>query len=327
MATALYVDMADTDTNLGVGILREAGFNVAHEPSRDPTAIIRAARHADALLVGYAAIDAQLLDALPQCKIVSLLAAGVDTVDVDAASARGVWVANVPGIATDDVATHALALTLSMLRQLPRYQANASADWMGRGPIAPPKLSRLTLGLIGLGQIGRRFGEFAAPLFGSVIGHDPLIESGHQNAPAGIEVLTMSETIKHADVLSVHVPLVESTANMVNEAFLAAMKPGSYFVNVSRGGLVESHALANALKSGHLEGAALDTIDLEPAPADHPLLNNPRVILTPHVAYFSSFTEVEYVRVQAQNVVSWLQTGQPDFAVPPPSKEERKSRQ
>jgi phosphoglycerate dehydrogenase-like enzyme len=325
MPTAIYVDMADTDTSVGDRLLSDAGFSVRYLPTRDRDEIIAECQDAEALLVGYAAIDGPLLDALPKCQIVSLLAAGVDNVDVAAASERGVWVANVPGVATDDVATHALALTLSMLRQLPQYQAFAISDWNARGDIAPPKLGQLTLGLVGLGQIGRRFADLATGLFGSVIGYDPAVSPGGDSGVAGLEALSLERVLSESDVVSLHVPLMVQTSNMVDEAFLASMKPGSYLVNVSRGGLVDSEALARALSTGHLRHAALDTIDEEPPSAHHPLVNNPRVTLTPHVAYFSSFTDTEYPRVQAQNVVSWALTGRPDHSVGQPVAGERVS--
>jgi D-3-phosphoglycerate dehydrogenase len=321
MPTAIYVDMADTDTTVGDRLLADAGFAVRHLPTRDHEEIIARCQDADALLVGYASIDGPLLDALPKCKIVSLLGAGVDNVDVAAARERGVWVANVPGVATDDVASHALALTLSMLRQLPQYQAFALSDWNARGEVAPPKLGQLTLGLVGLGQIGRRFADYATGLFGSIIGFDPTVAPGDDSGVAGLETVSLERVLSDSDVVSVHVPLMDQTANMVDEAFLASMKPGSYLVNVSRGGLVDSVALSHALSSGHIRHAALDTIDQEPAPSSHPLVNNPRVTLTPHVAYFSSFTETEYPRVQAQNVVSWSVTGRPDHSVGEPARE------
>ena len=323
MPTAIFVDMADTDTGVGEAMLADAGFTTRHLDTRDPDTIVGNAHDADALLVGYAPIDQDVVTRLPGLGIVSLLAAGVDNVDVDAVSGAGVWVANVPGVATDDVATHALALTLAMLRQVPQYQQRAQTNWMGRGDYAPPKLSELTLGLIGLGQIGRRFADYASPLFGRVIGYDPAVDPGssqggdtHQAATTGqVSVTGLDEVVSQADVVSLHVPLTTQTAGMVDDAFLAAMKPGSYLVNVSRGGLVDSDALAAALDRGHLRQAALDTIDVEPAPASHPLMGHDQVIVTPHVAYYSTFTETEYVRVQAHNVVSWWRDGEPTHCV------------
>lgn len=326
MPTAVFVDMADTDTGVGEAMLHDAGFTTRHLDTRDAETIVANCQDADALLVGYARIDGNLVSALPHLGLVSLLAAGVDNVDVAEVTGEGVWVSNVPGVATDDVATHALALTLSMLRQVPQYQHRALHDWMGRGDYAPPKLSELTLGLVGLGQIGRRFADYASPLFGRVIGFDPALDPGtsqgsdahHPSTTGVVSVTGLDEVVSQADVLSIHVPLTDETAGMVDDAFLAAMKPGSYLVNVSRGGLVDSDALARAIDSGHIRQAALDTIDVEPAPTSHPLMANDRVIVTPHVAYYSTFTETEYVRVQAQNAVSWWLDGEPTHPVGQP---------
>lgn len=321
MPHAVFVDMADTDTAVGEKILNDAGFRVSHVPSRDPRKIAIECQDADALLVGYAQIDDTLLKALPKSRIVSLLSAGFDNVDLAAAQGRGVWVANIPSVAADDVATHALALSLSALRQIRDYENLALTDWNARIDGTPPKVGGLTLGLVGVGRIGRRVAEFASPLFGAVVGYDPLLTPGPDNDVSGLRLISQEELLEVSDVVSLHVPLLPSTANMVDDAFLSAMKQGSYLVNVSRGGLVDSHALARALDSGHLRHAALDTVDQEPPPDDHPLLGHDRVTLTPHVAYYSAFTEVEYIRVQAQNVVSLWEKGAPDFAVVTPHSE------
>jgi phosphoglycerate dehydrogenase-like enzyme len=319
MPKAIYVDIDDTDLSPGRAILEDAGFEVSEILSRDPDQIVEAAIDAEAILLGYASIDAQMLARLPNLKIISLLAMGFDNVDIEAAKARSVWVANVPGAATDDVATHALALTLAMLRQLPFYQQSAIDNWSARASFAPPKLSDLTLGLIGLGRIGLRFAEYARPLFGSIVGFDPFVGPQSQVkeriTKLGIHEMDMEEVLSCSDVVSLHTPLSEQTRSMANSQFFSQMKPGSYLVNVSRGGLVESVALRAALDSGALSGAGLDTIDQEPPSSNHPLLDHPKVILTPHVAYFSSYTELEYVRQQAANVASWLQDGRPQTPI------------
>lgn len=319
MPKAIYVDMDDTDFALGHQMLSDAGFEVRDLVSRDRAEIVEAAHDAEAILLGYAPIDELMMTQLPNLKIISVMAMGVDNVDIEAARARSIWVCNVPSAATDDVATHALSLTLAMLRQLPFFQRSAVENWNGRGSFAPPKLSELTLGLVGLGRIGLRFAEYAKPLFGSIVGYDPYVsldskKHAHQ-ADNYVRQLELHQMLAVSDVVSLHTPLTEQTRAMVNSEFLSKLKPGSFLLNVSRGGLVDSVALREALDSGSLAGAALDTIDVEPPPADHPLLNHPKVILTPHVAYFSSYTELEYVRQQATNVISWHQTGRPEVAL------------
>ena len=321
---AVYTDIDDTDPSAGIRLLEEHGFEVRVLGTRDPAEIIAGAQGAVALLPGYAAVTREVIEALPSLRIVSLMSMGFDYVDVEAASERGVWVTNVPGAATEEVATHALAILLSSVRQLPFYTASATpADWNDRSPAAPPRLSETTLGVIGLGKIGRELVRLAAPLFGAIVGYDPMLpdtpEVRAELDALGVRRAGLDEVRATADVLSLHLPLTPETERMVDAEFLAAMPRGSVLVNVSRGGLIDSHALAAALDSGQLSGAALDVLDQEPPEPGHPLLGRDDVVLTPHIAYFSARTEIEYVRIQAQNAVSLLETGTPDSPVNHPA--------
>lgn len=321
---AVYTDVDDTDPAPGIRLLEENGFQVRVLGTRDPQRIIAGARDADALLPGYAAIGRGVIEALPNLKIVALMSMGFDYVDVDAATEHGVWVTNVPGAATEEVATHALAILLHSVRQLRFYLRSANpADWNERAQQAPPRLSETTLGIVGLGKIGRELVRVAGPLFGRVLGYDPLLpdtrEVRAELERLGVTRTGLDEVRRSSDVLSLHLPLTPETERMVDAAFLAAMPHGSVLVNVSRGALIDNAALVGALESGQLSGAALDVLDEEPPSANHPLLNRDDVVLTPHIAYFSRRTEIEYVRIQAQNAVSLLQTGTPDSPVNRPA--------
>jgi D-3-phosphoglycerate dehydrogenase len=321
---AVYTDVDDTDPSAGIRLLEEHGFEVRVLGTRDPAEIIAGAQGAVALLPGYAAVTREIVEALPSLRIVSLMSMGFDYVDVEAASERGVWVTNVPGAATEEVATHALAILLSSVRQLPFYTASANpADWNDRAPAAPPRLSETTLGVIGLGKIGRELVRLAAPLFGSVVGYDPMLpdtpEVRAEFDALGVRRAGLEEVRASSDVLSLHLPLTPQTERMVDADFLAAMPRGSVLVNVSRGGLIDPDAVAAALDSGRLSGAALDVLDQEPPEPGHPLLGRDDVVLTPHIAYFSARTEIEYVRIQAQNAVSLLEAGAPDSPVNRPA--------
>lgn len=321
---AVYTDVDDTDPSAGIRLLEEHGFEVRVLGTRDPAEIIAGAQGAVALLPGYAAVTREIVEALPSLRIVSLMSMGFDYVDVEAASERGVWVTNVPGAATEEVATHALAILLSSVRQLPFYTASANpADWNDRAPAAPPRLSEATLGVIGLGKIGRELVRLAAPLFGSVVGYDPMLpdtpEVRAELDALGVRRAGLEEVRASSDVLSLHLPLTPQTERMVDADFLAAMPSGSVLVNVSRGGLIDPDAVAAALDSGRLSGAALDVLDQEPPEPGHPLLGRDDVVLTPHIAYFSARTEIEYVRIQAQNAVSLLEAGAPDSPVNRPA--------
>jgi phosphoglycerate dehydrogenase-like enzyme len=249
---------------------------------------------------------------------------GTDSVDIDAAGEHGIWVTNVPGAATEEVATHALTTVLAHLRRLPFYTASANpTDWNARSALAPRRVSELTLGIIGLGRIGRELARQSSALFGSVIGSDPYLpdtEEVRADLDAlGVRRVDLDEVRASADVLSLHLPLTEDTENMVDAEFLAGMAEGSLIVNVSRGGVIDHAALASALDSGRLAGACLDVLDVEPPTPDHPLLGRDEVLLTPHIAYYSDRTAVEYVRIQAQNAITLFETGRPESPVNTPA--------
>ena len=321
---AVYTDVDDTDPTPGIRLLEEQGFEVRVLGTRDPQEIIAGAQGATVLLPGYASVTREMIEALPELRLISLMSMGFDYVDIDAATEHGVWVTNVPGAATEEVATHALAILLSSVRQLRFYTASAvPATWNDRAETAPPRLSETTLGIIGLGKIGRELVRLARPLFGEVIGYDPMLpdtpEVRTELTDLGVRRTELAEVRSAADVLSLHLPLTPQTERMVDAEFLATMPAGSVLVNVSRGGLVDHAALAEALDTGHLAGAALDVLDQEPPSADHPMLGREDVVLTPHIAYFSARTEIEYVRIQAQNAATLLATGTPDSPVNRPA--------
>lgn len=319
---AVYTDLDDTDASAGVALLESAGFDVSTLESRDPEVIVAGAQDAVALLVGYAEITREMIERMPTLRIIALMSMGFNNVDIDAAAEHGVLVTNIPGAATEEVATHALALALHGARGLSFYgQATRDGLWNVRDTIVPQRLSETRLGVIGLGKIGSRLAQLSRPLFGEVVGYDPMLPDTAETrawlVDIGVRRASLEEVRASAHVLSLHLPLLDSTENMVDAAFLSAMQPGSFLINVSRGGLVDSGALAASLDAGHLSGAGLDVLETEPPPVDHPLLRHPRAIVTPHVAYWSSRTDAEYVRQQAQNVVSWASTGRPDSLVAP----------
>ena len=315
---AVYTESSDTDLSNGVALLEQSGFDVRVLDTRDSAQIIDQAVDAQVLLVGYAQVTREMFERLPNLKLVALMSMGTDNVDLSAASDHNVWVTNVPGAATEEVATHALALVLHSVRQLNYYTKTAVSDpetWNSRYPEAPWRLSEQTLGILGLGRIGLKFAELAKPLFGRIVGYDPLLpdtaEVQTMLSDHGIERVSLEAARNTSNVLSLHMPLTPETENLVDAAFIAEMPDHALIVNVSRGGLIDSTAVADAVRSGRLFGAALDVLDVEPPAASHPLLGFEGVIITPHIAYFSERTDAEYVRIQAQNAVSFYETGQP----------------
>lgn len=321
---AVFTDTEDLDPAPGIQLLRDAGFDVRVAGSRDPDVIAAAAKGAVALIVGYARIDAALLDRLPRLRILATMSAGYDMIDTAEARRRGLWVTNLPDAATEDVAVHALASALSLVRRLPQADAAVRAGgWnteFTRQAELPRRASELTLGLVGFGRIARRLATLAAPVFGRVAAHDPHLAPARW--PTGVERHdSVVELAAASDILSLHLPLTPATRGLVDDALLKAMRPGSLLVNVSRGELVDSRALLAALDSGQLAGAALDVFPVEPPPADDPLRFHPRIQLSPHSAYLSDTSRRAYVCRPAENVIAWQRTGRPLTPVIDPTPE------
>ncbi|MEV6106772.1 C-terminal binding protein [Streptomyces sp. NPDC051940] len=307
---AVFTDTEELDPAPAVRLLTEAGFEARVVGSRDPERIAEAARDACALIVGYARIDAPLLDRLPGLGIVATMSAGYDMVDVEAARRRGLWVTNLPSVATEDVAVHALASALSLVRRLPQADAAVrGGGWSADLADVPRRASELTLALVGMGRIARELARIAAPVFGRITAHDPHART--TDWPAGVGPLPLGELVATADVLSLHTPLTPGTRGLVDGALLSRLRPGSYLVNVARGELVDPGALLAALDSGRLAGAALDVFPVEPPPAGDPLRSHPRIQLSPHSAYLSDVSRRAYVCVPAENVIAWHRTGRP----------------
>ncbi|MBS9373077.1 C-terminal binding protein [Rhodococcus sp. B50] len=311
---AVYTDLDDLDPSEGIALLEAEGFEVRVLETRDPDTIAAAAADASALLVGYAPVDAELLDRLPRLGIVSMLSRGYDSVDIDAANARDVWVATVGDVASTEVATHTWALALAAVRRLDFFALSGPRGWLDRPTYAPRRLADVTFGLVGVGRIGSEVAALAAGSVGAILGYD----RAGRDLPAGVTSASLADVVAQSDVVSIHLPLDDSTEKLFDADLLATMRPGSWLINVSRGGIVDSDALADALDSGHLAGAALDVLDVEPPLPGDRLAEHPNVLLTPHVAYLSDRTAREYIRMQATNVVEWYRTGAPSHSVTNP---------
>jgi D-3-phosphoglycerate dehydrogenase / 2-oxoglutarate reductase len=289
------------------GVFDAAGVPWRLEQCRTAADVAERAQDAAVLVNQYAPITGEVLDAIPGCRLVVRYGVGVDNVDVDAAAQRGVWVANVPDYGTEEVAGHALALALTLLRGIPALSASVRAGGWDYGVARPlRRLSTLRFGIIGCGAIGSVAGGRAAAFGMDVVGVD--IADGRP-APGGpIRPVTLDELASTSDVISLHAALTPATEHLVDAAFLTVVKPTAVLVNTARGGLVDAAALLTALDAGRLAGAALDVLEIEPPDEiGRRLVAHDRVVVTPHTAWYSeeSFvalkTEVarEAVRVLA----------------------------
>ena len=261
------------------------GVAVRRSGVSGPAGLPAAVGAADGVLVPLLEVDGPLLDACPSLRVLGRYGVGYDDIDVAAATARGVAVVTVPDYASEEVASHAVALILAVARRLPEGDRLARSgrweDWPALRPV--PALSESTLGLVGVGRIGAEVVRQAGPLFGAVVAVDP----GAAAWPDGVEPAALDAVLARSDVVSLHLPLTPATRHLIDADALAAMRPGAALVNVSRGGLVDQAALAAGLAAGRPRFAALDVLDPEPPPADEPLLRSDRVLLTNHIAWYS----------------------------------------
>jgi D-3-phosphoglycerate dehydrogenase len=302
--TVLVTDSGWPSHEVESEVLAPLGAEVVRSPGRDEETLLRHVAGADALLVGTAKIGPALLDAAPQLRIVARYGIGLDNVDVEEATRRGVVVTNAPGFCREEVAEHVLALLLCLARGVHLYdRAVRAGDWTRAGARSVRRVAGQTLGVVGFGAIGRTVAERAAGIGMHVIAHDPVVDV------TGAEPVTLEELARRADVVTLHTPLTDETRGLVNERFLAAMKPTAFLINTARGALVDQEAVQAALAEGRIAGAGLDTFVPEPLPAGHPLLECERALLTPHVAFYSE-ESVHEVRVRAAQAVAEALAGE-----------------
>jgi D-3-phosphoglycerate dehydrogenase / 2-oxoglutarate reductase len=261
-----------------------------------------AARQADALMVTIQKVSAELIGSLEHCRVISRAGTGFDAIDIPAATEQGIWVAYVPDYSIDEVSSHTIALLLSHARGVPDLVASTRAGgWTHKVAAPRRRLRGQTLGLAGFGRIGQAVAAKASALGLEIIVHDPYL--GDQGIlDGGARPVDRETLLRESDYLSLHAPLNDATRNFLDAEALALMKPTAFVINAARGGLVDEEALLHAVQSGQIAGAALDVLKVEPPPPDHPLLRDPRIMITPHSAWYSEDASRD-VRVRASEEV------------------------
>jgi phosphoglycerate dehydrogenase-like enzyme len=316
-ATVLLTDFDAKSFKLEEDIYAQAGLRFVTAQCKTEDDVIAAARacNADGLLIQYAPITTKVIDALPNIGICSRIGAGYDTIDAPACGARGVWVANSPDYGVGEVATHALALALDLIRGTTFHTADIRAGkWHYESNGFRRRAHLMTLGIVGLGRIGKRMAHVSRDLFKNVIAYDPYLIDG--DFPAYVErVHSLHELFARADIVSPHTLLNDETRGMINAACFSKMKKSSFIVNTSRGAVINISDLLDALDSGQLDSAGLDVLPTEPARPGERLTEHPRVVLTPHSAFYSVESEIELRTKAARNIVTWVKTGRPDYVV------------
>ena len=308
-----------------VDLFEAAGMEVIEESVRSTEDMIELLKDADGALVSTMPLTSrEVLEACPRLKVVSRMGVGVDSIDLDAATDLGVLACNVPGVNTVEVADHAMSLLLALTRRLvDAVNATKAGAWGKDGRViygyqtTVRRVAGHTMGIIGFGNIGRAFATRIRG-FGpaAIIAYDPYVDQSTADL-YGVRLVEYDEFLATADFITIHCSGTEETRHLVDADALSKMKPTALLVNTSRGPVVDGFALAKALEAGEIEAAALDVTEIEPVPGDHPLLNLPNVLLTPHLAGFSPMFLSECPQKQAENVIRVLQ-GQPPHGLANP---------
>lgn len=285
--------------------------------STAPADIVAAAHDADALLVTYAKITAEVIAGLDRCKVIGRFGIGVDNIDIAAASARGIVVTYVPDYCAVEVADHTMAMLLALARKIAQSNALVQAGrWEMPAVVPLRRLSDRILGLVGCGGIARQVIPRAQAFGLKVAACDPQL-TDEAAADLGVEKVGFEHLLEISDFVSLHVPLTKATAGLFDAEVFWRMKRGAVLINTARGPLVDQRALVAALDEGLIAGAALDVVPVEPLPKDSPLLGRDNVILSPHTAFYSEEALVELQTKAATDVLRVLSGERPVYPVNP----------
>lgn len=319
MAKVAITEVGQLDPAPAIAALQAAGHEVVFLDSRDATEAVRRASDAEALLVAFAPVPAEVIAALPQLRIIATASVGFNHIDTAAAADRGILVCNIPSVASEEVATHALAGALHLLRELGPSAAHVrEGGWNYSAVPLPPRVSELTLGLYGLGKIARELALRALPLFGRVVAYDPFVPADAW-LPGVERADSLEGLLRETHVLSLHAPATPETRGVINAQTLAQLPAQAYLINVARGDLVNEADLIAALESGHVRAAFLDVTDPEPPVPGAAITQHPRVMVTPHSAFRSAGSVRDYLMIPVSHLLAALAGERPGNVVAGPA--------
>ena len=307
MTTKIFV--ADDVSESGLGPLRSAGFIVEKRPGLAPPDLREALKDCEGLIVrSETKVTAELLDDANSLRVIGRAGVGVDNIDVPAATIRGVVVMNAPDGNTITTAEHTIAMLIALARSIPQASSSLKAGRWDRKKFIGVELQGKTLGIVGLGRIGRVVASRARALGMLIVAYDPFIAT-EQARDLEVELAPLDEVFARADFLTVHTPLTSETRSLVDRDAINKMKKGARIINCARGGLIDEEALYEALTSGAIAGAALDVFSEEPPPADHKLLQLDQVIVTPHLGASTKEAQEGVAFTVAEQMRDFLLTG------------------
>lgn len=283
-------------------VFNKAGIEFERKQLHTEDALIEGCQEAEILLVQYAKITEKVMMSLPKLKFIVRYGVGVDSIDLAAATRHGIQVGNVPDYGMNEVADHAISLALMLLRKVTVLNKQVKEQkWDYSVSIPIHRFSSLTVGVVGLGRIGRNLAKKMSALGFKVIGYDPYFKPD-ADIDQYVKAVSFEELITQADIISLHCP-ADGNQGLFNRETFAKMKNTAILINVARGTVVHDNDLDEALKNGQIAAAGLDTVEVEPAPSDYPLFANENLIITPHMAWYSEEAGAELQRKVAEEAV------------------------
>ncbi len=311
--------VSDSLSKEGLEFLKQAnGIEVEYKPGLGEEDLARALSGVEGLVIRSGSkVTAKVIEAADKLRVIGRAGIGVDNVDVKAASRRGIIVMNTPTGNAVTTAEHAIALLFSVARKIPQASASMKEGKWEKKAFEGRELAGKTLGILGLGNIGRIVADRARGLRMNVIGYDPVL-TAERAAELGIELVSLDDLFKRSDAITVHTPLTAETKGVVNDAAIAKMKKGVMLVNAARGGIYDETALVRGLESGHIGGVALDVFPEEP-PGLSEIVKHPRVVVTPHLGASTEEAQLRVALEIAQQVAAYLQTGEISNSINVPS--------
>jgi D-3-phosphoglycerate dehydrogenase len=307
MTAKIFV--ADDVSESGLGPLRSAGFTVEKRPGLSPSELREALNDCEGLIVrSETKVTSELLDAAGRLRVIGRAGVGVDNIDVSAATIRGIVVMNAPDGNTITTAEHTIALLISLARSIPQASSSLKAGRWDRKKFIGVELQGKTLGIVGLGRIGRVVAARARAMGMQIVAYDPFIAPEHAR-DLEIDLASLDKVYARADFLTVHTPLTAETRSLIDREAFSKMKKGAYIINCARGGLVNEEALYEAIIEGTIAGAALDVFSQEPPPAEDKLLQLDQVIVTPHLGASTKEAQEGVAFTVAEQMRDFLLTG------------------
>jgi D-3-phosphoglycerate dehydrogenase len=311
----VLTDHVYPDLELEKKLLAEAQAELVFIDTKEEDAIADAVRDVDAVITCYANITARAIDGMAKCKSISKTGIGVNNIDIEAATRRGIRVLNVPDYCIEEVSDTTIALALSLTRGIPFLMHNVkNGNWSLSGCENMSRLNGKVFSLMGFGRIARRTAEKTAPFGVQILAYDPYVEASDMEK-AGVRKAELEELLSKADILSLNLPLTSETEGIINKHTLSLMKNTAILINTARGPLVKEEDLCQALKEGSLAGAGLDVICDEKYDINNPLFSLPNVIITPHSAFYSIESTGELRQKVLADVLAVLSGAEPKYQV------------